>query len=369
MSAEAADVSASIAQAPSGGSAPVSGSSTHERLRSFLGGSEPAAADSAQPKAAEPVEAQAPAGDSLASVDPVPVEADQGQAEVDGVSGDAQTEDWQPSKLSDLREALSWDEDKFLSLPVSVKIDGKEGTATLRDLIKSYQLDGHINQKLASVDTDRKALMADREKFNSERADKLLKLDAGLKTLERVLLNEFQSVDWQKLAAESPNDYNSKFVAFQQRNAELQDIAGQIAQEQQQFQAQQLEAQKAWLEEQRSMLQAKVPEWADESTRAKDKADILKYLDGYGITKDEFESLADHRFALVVRDAWKWGALQKSKPAVLNKVRTAPKLLKPGSQQSKDASNAIAIRQDQARLKQTGRISDAAKLLKGRMFG
>ncbi len=362
MSAEAADVSAQVSQAP------ASQASVHDRLKALLGGSEPqanAAESRGQPKADSPVDET---GDVASESKPVPAEAkaeaDQAADSADVQSDDAQSEDWQPSSIEELDEALGWEGDKLWSLPVKVKIDGKEGTATLRDLVKSYQLDGHINQKLAAVDTDRKALQAKQEEFQRERADKLLRMDAGLKTLERSLLGEFQSVDWQKLAADDPAAYNAQLVSFQQRNAQLQDIAAQINAEQQQHQSQQLESQKAWLEEQRKMLQAKVPEWADETRRAKDKAEILAYLDTVGITKDEFEAIGDHRHALVVRDAWKWHQLQKSKPAVLNKVKAAPKLLKPGTQQSKDAANRDAMGKDLARLRQTGKLQDAAKALR-----
>ena len=365
MAAESADVSAQIS-APAAAPAQAS---VHDRMKAFLGGS---AEPQGQPKAT----ASAPEGaaDSVASEDrQVPDKADAASDHVDASadvqSDDAQSEDWQPSTLKELSEALGWDEDKLFNLPASVKIDGKEGTATLRDLVKSYQLDGHINQKLASLDTDRKAFMAEREKFQAERADKLLKMDAGLKTLERALVGEFQSVDWQKLAAEDPAAYNASLVSFQQRNAQLQDIAAQIQQEQSQYQTQIAEAQKQWLEDQRKMLQAKVPEWADETRRAKDKAEILSYLGELGISKEEFEAIGDHRHALVVRDAWKWHQLQKSKPAVLNKVKAAPKLLKPGTQQSKDATSRLALNKDRERLRQTGKVTDAVPALRRIMFG
>lgn len=300
---------------------------------------------------------------------PVPEAKAEDQVETEVESDDAQSEDWQPTTLEELAEGLGWDSEKLFGLPAKTKIDGKEGTATLRDLVKSYQLDGHLHQKLSALDTDRKALLADREKFNSERADKLLKLDAGVKTLERLMYQEFQSVDWQKLASESPDAYNSKLVQFQQRNAELQGIAGQIAQEQQAQQAQQTEAAKAYLAEQKKLLDAKVPEWADESVRAKDKAEILSYLDSVGITKEEFEAVVDHRHALVIRDAWKWHQLQKQKTTTMNKVKAAPKLLKPGSQQSKDVVARIAMTKGRDRLRQTGKVADAVPLVKRALFG
>lgn len=370
-SATGADGGAGGGSAPAP-AAPSRPASVHDRLKSFLSPPE----NDTPPGGVARVESEATSAADVGSEgappveEPVPGNPDQAEATGDAEqSGDAQDEDWQPSSFEELAEALGWDIEKLMDLQGKVKIDGKEGTAKLRDLFKSYQLDGHINQKLATLDTDRKALMADRAKFDSERADKLLRMDAGLQTLERSLLSEFQSVDWQKLAAEDPAAYNAKLVAFQQRNVQLQDIANQINAEKQQHQAQQMESMKAWLAEQKKLLQAKVPEWADDTVRAKDKAEILKYLDGYGITGEEFEAINDHRHALVVRDAWKWHQLQASKPTVLNKVRAAPKLLKPGSQQSKAAQQSLATNKDRERLRQTGKVADATKLLKSRLFG
>lgn len=360
-------------QAPAPAQSQAKPPSVHDRLKAFLnapadspsadegdanGGVAPSLGDLEQPETSSAPQAE--------EVEAVPVEAD--QQEGDGKSDDAQDEEWQPSTLDELAEGLGWDSDKLFGLQGKVKIDGKEGTATLRDLVKSYQLDGHINQKLASLDTDRKAFMAEREQFSVERADKLLKLDAGLKTLERSLLGEFSSIDWQRLAASDPASYNAQLVGFQQRNAVLKDIAGQIAGEQQQYQASIVEAQKKYLDEQRKLLQSKVPEWSDDTRRTKDRAEIAAYLNSFGITQDEFEGMADHRYALVVRDAWKWAQLQKSKPTLLNKVKAAPKLLKPGSQQSKDVVNKLASNRERDTLRQSGKVRDAVAPLKRLLF-
>lgn len=374
MSAEAADVSAQANAAPAGGG------STHDRLKAFLTapteatGDPPAGgvAPRVQSKAASAPDAgDSEGGESAPTADDaVPPEGDREVDADDGQSGDAQPEDWQPESLDELAEALGWDSDRILNLPASIKIDGKEGKAALRDLIKSYQLDGLHHQRLEALNNDRKAIEGERQKFSQERADRLLRLDAGVKTLERALMGEFASVNWQQLAAENPNDYNARLVQFQQRNAQLQDIAQQIASEQQQFQQQAQAQAVARLEEERKLALAKIPEWADEKVRAGEKAEIIGYLTSLGLSgKEAFESIEDHRHLLVVRDAWQWQKLQKSKPAVLNKVRVAPKLLKPGSQQSKAVSAISADNKDRARLKQTGRVADATKLLKSRLFG
>lgn len=369
MAAEAAEVQAAAAPA-----------SLHERLKAVLSAPSdapdsgasptiPGGAERAQTRPASEPKAQAQGDEGVADAEPVPDE-DQDEASDDVQSDDAQTAERQFSNLTELLEAAGLDSDKGYELELPVKIDGKEGTAKLRDLLKSYQLDGHINQRLAAVDTDRKALLAEREKFNGERADKLLRLDAGVKTLERALAGEFAAVNWEKLAAEDPAAYNASLVQFQQRNQHLQDIARSIQTEQAEHQAQLQEAMRAYLDEQRTMLQAKIPEWSDESRRVKDKAEIASVLkDAYGITAEEFEAITDHRHALVVRDAWNWQKLQKSKPATLNKVKAAPKLLKPGSPQSKASQDAARINRARETYRKTGRTSDGAAALKNILFG
>jgi hypothetical protein len=368
------------AQASAAAAPAAENRSPMERMKAFLSASSDApAADSgtvarpAQSEAASPAPEQASALTEDTQVpDAAPAAEDQGDASDDVQSSDAQSEDWQPSNLNELlAAAFGENSDKGFDLELPVKIDGKEGTAKLRDLVKSYQLDGHINQRLEAVNNDRKALEADRTKFQSERAEKIVALDAGLQVLERSLIGEFQQVDWKALADSDPTAYNAKYVAFQQRNAELQQIAQSIQAEKQQHQAQYEQAYNAYLAEQKKLLAAAVPEWSDEGRRSKDKAEMLGYLGEMGCADPEkaFGQITEAWQALVVRDALRYRQLQKSKPAVLNKVRAAPKLLKPGSQQSRAATNSFVANKERDRLKATGKGNDAIPLIKRAIFG
>jgi hypothetical protein len=341
--------------------------SVHERLKAFLAPSEPAQPEKAEPKQVAPKVSSEQEGAEAQQTEPA--EADEAAVEqeaeqAEAVEGDADTEETPLSTLNELAERTGLEVDDLLDLEVPTKIDGKEGKARLRDLVKSYQLDGHLNQKLASFDTDRKAFQAERQTYEREKAEKFLRMDAGLQTLGKLLEGEFASVDWQKLQAENPLEFNKQYVAYQQRYAAIQDVAAQIAQEQQKAQVDQQAAAKAYLDEQKKLLQAKIPEWADDSKRSKVKADIVDYLKGHGISQDEFESIPDHRHILVIRDALKWHQLQKSKPTALNKVKAAPKLLKPGTQQSRAAQNNVALAKSRDALKQTGKVRDAANVFK-----
>ncbi len=351
----------------------------HERLKSFLSASEPpqtdppasanvappvhskATPEAERPESAPPEDKQVP--------NPAEAEADQAEDSDEVQSDDAQSEEQQFSALTELFEAAGLDTDKGLDLEFPVKIDGKEGTAKLRDLVRSYQLDGHHHQKLAKLDTDTKALLADREKFQAESADKLLKMDAGLQTLTRALMGQYSSVDWQKLAAEDPAAYNAQRLALQDHQAMLQDIGRSIEEERAQHQAQQVERFTAHIAEQRKLMEAKIPEWADTTVRNRDKADIMAMLKAEGAPDGAFEQITDCWQASVARKALMWDRLQKSKPAVLNKVKAAPKLLKPGTKQSKDVVMKLATNRERETLRQSGKVKDALPLLKRQLFG
>lgn len=339
--------------------------SVHERLKAFL--TQPSEAPAEKPEAKQVApKVSSETGDAVAQ--PEATETEEVEAaeveQAEAVEGDADTEETPLSTLTELAERTGIDVDDIMNLELPTKIDGKEGKARLRDLVKSYQLDGHLNQKLASFDNDRKAFTAERQTFEREKAEKHLRLDAGLQTLGRLLEAEFASVDWQKLQAESPEEFNRQYVAYQQRYAAVQDIGNQIAQEQTKAREQAQAAAKAFVDEQRTLLQAKIPEWSDKAKRDKASADMVEYLKGHGISKEEFENLPDHRHILVIRDALNWHQLQKSKPATLNKVKAAPKLLKPGSQQSRAAQNNVALSKARDHLKQTGKARDAAQVFK-----
>lgn len=383
---------AALAPATNGAAPPPAPVTLHERLKARLSHSDQSAPAAGQEDGAAadlPArdDSKAPSGGVAPPKKPVPAEpapneqvegddapelpADPEETETpDGTDDDDAPFD--PAKLSSLTEladAAGLESDRLMDLELPVKIDGKEGKARLRDLVKSYQLDGHINQKLASFDNDRKAFEAKKVEVERAAHERLLKLDAGVQTLERALMGEFSTVDWQKLQAENPLEFNSQYVAYQQRYAVMQDIAGKLAQEKKQYAEEQQAKAQAFYDENFKLLQAKVPEWSDATRRNKDKAEIVEVLKDYGLTREEFESIVDHRQLLVVRDAVAWRKLQKSKPAVLNKVKAAPKLLKPGTTQSRAAKEAVADQADRAKFRQTGKVRDAVPALKRRLFG
>jgi len=312
-------------------------------------------------------DAEAPA--ETKSDKPATPKKDASEEETDETTDEASDDDVaevisQLSSLKDLAEATGVDLEKILDLELPTKIDGKEGTAKLRDLQRSYQLEGHINQKLATFDNDRKAFEAKRIANERAAAERIQALDAAVTIADRMLQGELASVNWQHLQDTNPAEFNSKYVAYQHRYGQVQQIAQQLAAERQKQAASNQAKAKAWLEEQAKLLKIKVPDWSDDVKRTQDRAALAEYLKGHGITSEEFEQVQDHRYQAVLRDAWKWAELQKQKPATMKRLKLAPKHLKPGSKQSKEARDSVAAKDDVVRLQRSGKVRDAKEVLK-----
>ncbi len=268
-----------------------------------------------------------------------------------------------------MAEGLGWNLDKILGLKAKTKIDGKEGTATLRDLIKSYQLEGHLNQKLMTHADELKAFESKRQTFAQESQHKLMQMDAALQVATKMLQGEFAQVNWQQLQDENPLEFNQRYVQFQQRQAQLNQIADTLGQERKQSESKAAAERQAYLAEQMRLLETKVPEWADSKHREKEIAEMSPVMkDKYGISEQEIRGLSDHRELLILRDAWQWQRLQQQKPVITNKVKVAPKLIKPGTTQSKAALDSLQLQGDRKKLAASGKVRDATPVLKKLLF-
>lgn len=368
METQAATPTGAEASARADVSAPSSPPpSIHERLKAHLTPAPepqeaPDRAPATKPVPDEPVaEATEPQVDDAAANEPAAADAEPS-------ADDALTEA-ELSSLSDLAEATGLELDKLMDLDIPTKIDGKEGKARLRDMIKSYQLEGHLNQKLMTFADEKKSFETERQTHLQQQQQKFMQLDAGIQVAHRMLQDEFAGINWQQMQNESPLEFNQKYVAFQQRQAQLNQLASMIGQERQAHE-QQAEAQRqSYLAEQNKLLDSKLPEWADKSKRSKDIAEMAPVLNAaYGISEQKLKSYHDHGEILALRDAWKWQQLQKAKPTVLNKVKVAPKLLKPGAQQSRAAQDNFIAQKERERLRSTGKVTDAKASLKRLLF-
>jgi hypothetical protein len=336
---------------PTGGD---TGASITDRLESFL-----SAGDSPEPKQKEQ-QAQGSSDVDQGDADP-DANAD---ASVDKPEGDGQGDDDGPQlSTTDLARVFGIDEstldvDSDGNAVIKTKIDGKEGAAKLTDILKSYQLQGHVDNQAREVASQKAALQQQAAQADQATRARLDQLENTIKLAENELLREFQDVDWNTLRMTDPGEYSARLTDFQARKQSL-DSAGQRSQhERQQMEAQQNQNMQEFMRKEREALPTLIPEWKDEAVATKERADIVAWALRNGFEQQEVNAIAKSTAVATMRKAMLYDQLQGSKAAIENKVRAAPKLVKAGQAQqlSREQTNVRNLKQN---LRSSGGGTDA----------
>lgn len=292
-----------------------------------------------------------------AEVEEVKVEAeqpsDEGSAENDAVSEESGQLDVESVAALLGIEADKIDVDDDGNLFIKTKVDGIEGKAKPADLLKSYQLEGHLNKRNMEVAETQKALQTKLSEVEKQSTERLGQLDNYLTMMHNQLLNEFNGINWQELRSSDPAEFAAKNSEFQMRKYQLNEMLGILNAEKQQ-----LESEKQT--KQRERLKEVIPEWSSSETWTKESNDIRSYFNRIGFDTSLLNSAEGIALA---RKAMKFDALQSAKPEVTKKVKVAPKLVKPGQAKTK----AEQVQVDHAQLKKqvkAGSVSMADYLLK-----
>ena len=278
---------------------------------------------------------QAPTPEPAAAA-PEPADATGAQPAAAQPAGEPEEAPQSWESLDKFIEDHQLDPEQFKAIPVAVKIDGETKTVPLSDVIKSYQLEGHVNNKSMELSNARRQFEQEQEQTRASiRAQ--VERNEVLGNLAMQQLNvDFQRVNWQELRATDPGQYAALFADFQQR----QNAIGQyMANVQQSKQADQQRQQNELAQRGQKELQQLVemrPTWRDPAVFTKDRDQFTAYAKNYGFTDAELNSIVDHRFLLILDEAARYRALQASKPAATKLVREAPQMAKPGTRTSRD---------------------------------
>ncbi len=224
--------------------------------------------------------------------------------------------------------ALDVDEDG--SIKVKTKIDGKEGAAKFADLLKSYQTQGHADNKSREVAERERALQARTQEVEQQAQARLQHIEQLGNVAAQELMREYQSIDWNTLRVTDPGNYAALKADFQERNAKLQGVFQATQQQAVQRQAQAERARMEHVQEQAKRLPELIPEWKDEAAASKERDEIRSWAVKAGFEAQEIDGFTMAHHVAVMRKAMLYDKLQSTKPAIENKVRTAPKLVKPG---------------------------------------
>ena len=247
----------------------------------------------------------------------------------------------------------------------TVKIDGKDTQVTEDELLSGYSRQADYTRKSQVLAEQRKKMEEELSATQQERQQYQSQLEQ-FNTQADSKLEEFKSVDWTKLKEEDPMEYALKRDQYR----ELQENKRLVAEEQQQLaQKQQTEMQSKWNEElqrQQEVMAQRLPEWNDPDKGPKLKQDIKSFALNKGFTEQEVDSLIDARSVDVLHKAMMYESLLAAKIAN-KKAKVVPKMQKPGTPSTKSEVNSEKVKQTRARLKRTGRVDDAAAVIKSLM--
>ena len=244
------------------------------------------------------------------------------------------------SSLDELLTSLKVDPASARSLAVTVKIDGQEKAVPLEDVIKSFQLEGHVNNKSIEL-SNQKVQFEQEQQAVRQVFQQQMQQNQQLGNLAMQMLNhDYQKIDWNSLRANNPAEFAAMQQEFQQRQHGIQQYLGQIqqqtvleAQQQQQNLQQQLAAEN-------ERLMGARPEWRDQKAFSKDREQMSQYARSVGFKDAELGQIFDHRYMLILHDAARYQALQAAAPQALKQVRQAPVMAAPGSRTNANPNDA-----------------------------
>lgn len=320
-----------------------------------------------EPVATPPMETQ----DTSEEAESAPIE--EGEVELESEPELQESSNW---TFSELAEALDRSPDDLLET-LSLDIDGEP--MTLAELRKSRMREADYTRKTQEVAEKRKAYEAKQTELESQYAQRLQEAGALIQNDEQRLIQEFNAVNWKDLEETDREEYIIKRQKFEDRARELTHRKNSIVQNAERFQKEQkqrwTEGLKTHIQNEYSELRSKFPEYIDEKKGPAIQDGVRKYMLSLGYKADEIDGkangdeiiapgLTDHRMIIMAHKARLYDELQAKKPALENKVKSVPKVLKPGARRSKSDVMAKAQQEKLSRLKKTGKVQDAQAIIR-----
>ena len=272
-------------------------------------------------------------------------EAEQGQAE-------------EQSEEVETNDEVEYSEESEEPKPrYKVKASGEEVEVELDELIKGYQQGADYTKKSQALAEQRKALEAERqhlEYVKQERQAYAQKLQA----LDSFLSQQNQGVNLDVLKETDPIGYAVAVAEQSQREKQLAVVRNEQQRLAQQQQSEHQASLQNHLRQESEKLTSLIPELATPQGDAVRKQ-IRDYAKSIGWSDQELGQLYDSRAVVTLYNGMKYQQLQKSKPEVNKKLQAAPKMMRSGT--SAPPTKSSGDKQAMQRLRETGKVSDAAK--------
>src|SRR3990170_4570084 len=177
----------------------------------------------------------------------------------------------QLESLEELAEATGLPLEKILSLKARTKVDGIENAVSLAEIVKGYQLDGHLTRKSQELADKLKAADVEREKITTELNSRLMEANQLIGHFEQQFMAEYNAINWNELRQADPAEFAAKKQEYMKTEEEK--------------------------------LYSKFPDWKDPEKAKVGKKEVSEYLMNYGFKPEEVSQIYDHRQVDIIRKA------------------------------------------------------------------
>ena len=275
-------------------------------------------------------------------------EEPQGQAEEEI----AEVEDQEPEQVEEAEEEVQ-ETPRY-----RVKTGDEEIEVDLDELVKGYSRTSDYTKKTQALAEQRKAVEAERSRID-EAARLRDQYAQRLQVIEQMLTQPEE--DLSALKDQDPIGYAVKMAERVEKERHLAAVRAEQQQVQQYQQAEYQQHLQRTLSAEAERLKAAIPDFADKEKGESVRKELRDFAKSLGFSDQELSAVYDHRAIVALYKAAQYDKLTKGKAQTTKKVSEAPRMLKPGTTQPRNAKDE-QLGKLRKQLSNSGKKTDAAKL-------
>jgi hypothetical protein len=289
------------------------------------------------------------------------------EPEADYVEPEAQAEEAYEAEPDVGEDTEDYSDDDLDEQPRTyrVKVNGEEIEVTEDELLNGYSRQQDYTRKSQELAERRKAVEALEQEIEAERYQYAELLPKMRQQLEQQIQAE---PDWDKLYDQNPIEATKLERQWRQAKEQREAQIRAVEEEQQrlsQIQQRKLQAEmQKQLQAEAARLPELIPEWKDTAVAQKENAEIREFLLSQGFSEQDVENVRHAGVVKLARNAMLYErGKQRITEAKEGRKADSPKQMKPGSKGTQPRKRSD-VEKAQTRLRQTGRVADAASVIK-----
>lgn len=212
----------------------------------------------------------------------------------------------------------------------TVDEDGKEVKVTLTEAKAGYLRQADYTRKTQEVAQQREAAKAEVEQYrtNREQYANILKV---LQERIGTEASEPTAEQWNELRESDPDRYAIEWADAGRRREQRDKVKAEQTRIENEKREEQKTALVAFVNDHRTKLLEKLPEWKDPVKAQAGMVRVREYAKTMGFTDAELEQAYDHRMIVAVDKARRYDALMAEKKKAMKKIDEAPEMPAPGN--------------------------------------